>query len=104
MCTYLHGASSNEHRNVMAPYLLQWRSIQIAKKFGKTEYDFWGVAAPKEGGKQFHTYAWGETDKLNNVTRYKAGFGGTPISYPDAFEIPLKPFQYKLFQLAKKVF
>jgi len=104
VCTYLHGASSNEYRNVMAPYLLQWRSIQIAKKFGNSSYDFWGVAAPKEDGKTFHTYMWDEEDKLSNVTRYKVGFGGQPISYPDAFEIPLKPLQYKLFQFAKKIF
>lgn len=102
-CTYLHGASSNEYRNVMAPYLLQWRSIQFAKKFGNTAYDFWGVAAPVEGRKTFHTYSWDDSDKLSNVTRYKAGFGGTRKSYPDAFEVPLKNMQYKLFQLAKKV-
>ena len=103
VCTYLHGASSNEYRNVMAPYLLQWKSMQIAKKFGNKTYDFWGVAAPKQDGNTFHTYAWDDADKLSNVTRYKAGFGGKAISYPDACEMPLKPFQYKLFQLAKKV-
>ncbi|PIR03275.1 MAG: hypothetical protein COV60_01225 [Candidatus Magasanikbacteria bacterium CG11_big_fil_rev_8_21_14_0_20_43_7] len=102
-CTYLHGASSNEYRNLMAPYLLQWESIKIAKKFGNTEYDLWGVAAPKEHGKRFHNYSWDETDKLSTVTRYKAGFGGTVKSYPDAFEIPLRPALYRLFQLAKRV-
>ena len=101
--TYVHGASSNEYRNVMAPYLLQWRSIQIAKKFGNTSYDFWGVAAPQADGKTVHTYSWDDADRLSNVTRYKAGFGGKAVLYPDAFEIPLKSLQYKLFQFAKKV-
>lgn len=101
-CTYLHGASSNEYRNVMAPYLLQWHSIQFAKKFGNTAYDFWGVAAPQEEGKTFHTYTWNESDKLSNVTRYKAGFGGIVKSYPDACEVPLKPILYRLFRFLKK--
>jgi peptidoglycan pentaglycine glycine transferase (the first glycine) len=102
--TYLHGASSNEYRNIMAPYILQWKSIQFAKKNGDTSYDFWGVAAPKLGGKKFHTYSWDESDKLSNVTRYKAGFGGIVKSYPDAFEIPVKSMLYRLFRLAKKIF
>jgi len=102
-CTYLHGASSNEYRNVMAPYLLQWESIKFAKKFGNTEYDFWGVAAPKEHGKTFHIYSWDEQDSLSNVTRYKAGFGGEVISYPDAFEVVLKPVLYRLFRFVKKL-
>ena len=31
---YLYGASSNEHRNLMPNYLLQWRMIQWAVETG----------------------------------------------------------------------
>lgn len=100
---YLHGASSNEHRNVMATYLLQWESIKIAKKSGNCLYDFWGVAKPKSDGKTFHTYSWDEFDKLSDVTRYKAGFGGSLKSYGGAYEIPFRPVLYRVFKFVRKI-
>jgi lipid II:glycine glycyltransferase (peptidoglycan interpeptide bridge formation enzyme) len=103
VCTYLHGASGNAHRNLMAPYLLQWESIRIAKKFGNTQYDFFGVARPQTDGETFHTYSWNKADKLSGVTRYKAGFGGEVRSYPDAYEVPLRPVLYSCFRFLKKL-
>ena len=36
---YLHGASDYDFRNKMAPYLLQWETIQLAKSHDKKYYD-----------------------------------------------------------------
>lgn len=119
--TYLHGASSDEYRNLMAPYLLQWQGILLAKKLGAVNYDFGGVSpefvqsglAPsrrvelKEGTNKtitcYHNYCWEATHKWTGITRFKAGFGGSVKKYPQAVEVAFKPFLYKLFQLIKKI-
>ncbi len=40
---YFYGASSNDYRNIMPTYLLQWKAMQWAKAKGSSEYDLWGV-------------------------------------------------------------
>ena len=104
---YVHGASSNTNRNVMAPYLLQWYAIQYAKECGAKEYDFGGIAEKKEEGLGlttcFHKLCWSPTDKLSGVTRFKAGFGGYSLQYGNAFEYILRPVLYKMFCFAKKI-
>lgn len=86
--TYLHGASSHEYRNLMAPYLLHWEIIKEAKKIGYKYYDFWGIDEKKWPG----------------VTRFKKGFGGFEINYPGAFDLSTSKFWYKLYNLAKKFY
>lgn len=41
---YLYGASSNQHRNLMPNYLLQWEGIKYAISQNKDMYDFRGVS------------------------------------------------------------
>jgi len=79
--TYLHGASSREHREVMAPHLLHWNIIEEAKKRGMAFYDLWGVDEKRWPG----------------VTRFKRGFGGEEISYPETIDIIFRPFLYKIY-------
>ena len=40
---YLYGASTDEERNRMPTYLLQWEAMKWAKARGCEEYDLWGV-------------------------------------------------------------
>jgi lipid II:glycine glycyltransferase (peptidoglycan interpeptide bridge formation enzyme) len=86
--TYYYGASDHAHRNLMAPYLLQWEAIREAKRRGMKYYDFLGIAPP---GDKNHSYA--------GITEFKKKFGGKEVSYPTAFDIVYKPMLYKLYRL-----
>ena len=82
--TYMHGASSNEHREIMAPYALQWQVIKIAQEAGYKYYDFYGINEKKWPG----------------VTRFKLGFGGREIDYPGTFDVALN-WMYRLYKVAR---
>jgi lipid II:glycine glycyltransferase (peptidoglycan interpeptide bridge formation enzyme) len=41
--TYLYGASSSMHRQLMAPFALHWDAITEAQREGYRWYDFWGA-------------------------------------------------------------
>lgn len=90
--TYYYGASSNEHRNVMAPYLLHWHAISEAKAKGYKTYDFFGIAPENAVN-----HAWA------GVTEFKKKFGGTEISYQKPQEFVFKKALYYLYRTYKKV-
>ncbi len=83
--TYMHGASSNEHRNVMSPYLLHWHVIKLVKSWGFKKYDFFGIDEKKWPG----------------VTRFKKGFGGEEINYPGTFDLVFNKPLYIIYKLGR---
>lgn len=83
--TYVHGASSNDLRPLMAPYWLHWQIIQEAKKEGYKYYDLFGVDKVKWPG----------------VTRFKEGWGGDNITYPGTFDLVFNTGYYRLYQLLR---
>ncbi|HCJ45409.1 MAG: peptidoglycan bridge formation glycyltransferase FemA/FemB family protein [Candidatus Moranbacteria bacterium] len=88
---YLHGGSSDISRDVMAPYLLQWKQIEYAKDHGCTEYDFGGVhvVSSSEG-----TNDWG------GITRFKTGFSPrtNPRLFPGTYDMILDPMMYSFYK------
>lgn len=62
---YLYGASSNEYRNLMPNYLLQWRMMQWAVESGSRVYDFRGVSGDVS-----------EDNPHYGLYRFKQGFHG----------------------------
>ncbi|MDP2631542.1 MAG: peptidoglycan bridge formation glycyltransferase FemA/FemB family protein [Candidatus Uhrbacteria bacterium] len=91
--SYLHGATSNLHRNVMAQYALHWFLIEDAIAKGMSAFDFWGIA-PIDADEK-HSWA--------GITRYKLGFGGERLSMPGTFDLPTKHFVYSLYRMGKKL-
>lgn len=89
--TYLHGASSRLRREVMAPYLLHWKTMLEAREAGFSTYDFWGIAPE---GDECHPWA--------GFTRFKRGFGGTAVDYPGTYDLPIRRFWYTLYRLARR--
>ncbi len=91
--TYAHGASRSQHRQLMAPHLLQWESMRRAKQAGSTRYDFFGIA-PADAAP---THSW------QGITRFKLGFGGIRESYVGAYDFVFDSLGYAGFTMAKRL-
>ena len=63
--TYLYGASSSFRRNSMSTYALQWSAIQLARSWGCTSYDLFGVSPSED-----------KDHPMSSLTTFKKGFGG----------------------------
>ncbi|MBR2754021.1 peptidoglycan bridge formation glycyltransferase FemA/FemB family protein [Candidatus Saccharibacteria bacterium] len=89
----LQGAQSDIGRKLHATGILTIKLIEDAKEKGLSIFDFWGIAperAPKD-----HPWA--------GFTNFKKTFSGRQIDYAGTYDIPLKPFKYRLYQLLRKI-
>jgi lipid II:glycine glycyltransferase (peptidoglycan interpeptide bridge formation enzyme) len=90
---YYYGASSYEHRNLMAPYLLQWEAIRLAKAQGCTRYDLLGISAEQAP----------PDDPWWGITDFKRKFGGMVVSYPPEQEMVLRPIVKHMLGLKRRI-
>jgi lipid II:glycine glycyltransferase (peptidoglycan interpeptide bridge formation enzyme) len=93
--TFLHGASSDENKNLMAPYLLHWEIIKKVKEAGMKEYDFWGIITKKTDPKKIK--AW------QGFSRFKEGFGGEVVEYAGAYDFAFSKPWYFLYNLVRRI-
>ena len=89
--TYLYGASSGEHRNLMPAYALQWKAIEAAKAAGCADYDCFGI--PPDDSPD-HPMA--------GLYLFKTGFGGDSVHRVGSIDYPVAPLAYSLFRFAEK--
>jgi peptidoglycan pentaglycine glycine transferase (the first glycine) len=92
---YLYGASTDEERNRMPTYLLQWEAMKWAKDCGCLEYDLWGV--PDEEEETLEANFESRHDGLWGVYRFKRGFGGQLKRSAQALDQVYNPLLYKLY-------
>ena len=90
---YLYGASSNEHRNLMPNYLLQWEMIKIAIARKSDIYDLRGVSGVVD-----------ENHPQYGLYRFKKGFGAEFTEFLGEIYIPFKPLKYNLYKFSEKTF
>ncbi len=77
---YLYGASSNQYRNVMPNYQLQWEMIKWAVETGCDIYDFRGVSGDLT-----------PDNPLYGLYLFKKGFSGELTEFCGEFEMVYKP-------------
>ncbi len=92
---YLYGASTDEERNRMPTYVLQWEAMRWAKSKGADEYDLWGV--PDEDADVLEAQFERRSDGLWGVYRFKRGFGGVLNRAAPVMDKIYKPLLYRLY-------
>lgn len=90
---YMYGASSNDKRNLMAPYLVQWEGMRWARSRGAVVYDLWGIPDRLEEGEDL----WG-------VYRHKRGYGGEIVRYIGALDVVRAPLRHLAIEGAARPF
>ncbi len=89
--TYLYGASSNEGRNLMPAYVLQWKAMLDAKEAGCVAYDMYGIPPDDD-----------PTHPMHGLYRFKTGFGGAVVHRVGSHDVPLMPLAYGAYALAER--
>jgi lipid II:glycine glycyltransferase (peptidoglycan interpeptide bridge formation enzyme) len=110
--SYLYGASSDECREVMAPYLLHWEAMKLAKQKGCKFYDLLAVE-PFDNMQTANSYpqsaadgqrlAVGGKHKFSGITKFKEQFGGRKVHLVGGWDLVYKPTWYTLFKWAEKM-
>lgn len=98
---YFYGASTNEERNRMPTYLLQWEAIRWAREQGCTEYDLWGV--PDENLEILEAEFNNRRDGLWGIYRFKRGFGGELKRAEKPYDRVYKPLLYLAYKLLLRI-
>ncbi len=83
---YMYGMSTDQYRELMPNYLLQWEAIRLSRQLGCHTYDMWG--APD---------VFDESDSMWGVYRFKQGFNGLTARHLGAWDFSPRPFLYKIY-------
>lgn len=93
---YFYGASSDQHREKMPAYLLQWEAMRWARQHGCLEYDLWGV--PDEDEQVLEATFEQRGDGLWGVYRFKRGFGGELRRSAGPWDRVYQPLLYRFYR------
>lgn len=90
---YPYGASSREHREVMASNLLMWEALKLAKAEGCTSFDMWGALGPDADPK----------DKWFGFHKFKEGYSAPLMQSLPTHDLVINPPMYSLFKIGNSL-
>lgn len=94
--SYLYGASTNEGRELMPTYGVQWEAMKWAKAQGCTYYDMWGV--PDYDQEHLEENFQQKNEGLWGVYRFKRGWGGDLVRTVGPADRVYNKLTYKLYK------
>ena len=90
--TYLYGASSNNKREVMPNYAVQYGAMRSARAAGMQVYDLFGIPPSDD-----------PAHPMYGLYRFKTGFGGAIVRRPGCWDAPLAPLRYLAYARAERL-
>jgi Uncharacterized protein involved in methicillin resistance len=81
---FLYGASANIKRNMMAPSLMHWTAMLLARERGCVSYELGAVSPAADPAHPFY-----------GLYRFKTGFGGRIEYRSGSWDYPLMPDAYR---------
>ncbi len=90
---YPYGASSRNHRDVMAPNLLLWEIAKWAKKQGIKYFDLWGALGPHPD----------VNDPWYGFHRFKEGYNPKLIEFIGSYDLVINPVLYELYKIGDTI-
>lgn len=103
--TYLHGGTADLHRDVMAPYLLQWEQMKKAKALECTKYDFGGVKTNNSQQTVTNKQQSKNKNDWGGITKFKTGFSPNtaPTVFPGTYDIVLDSTVYFVYDISRHI-
>lgn len=90
---YMYAGSSDEYRELLPNYFMQWEIMKYAKARGALSYDFGGISGMEgESG-----------DKTPGLFAFKRRWGARSAARIGEFDYVFKPFWYRLMNFALKM-
>jgi len=87
---YPYGASSREHKKVMASNKIMWEAMLFGKKLGCQTFDLWGCLGPDPDPQ----------DPWYGFHRFKEGYGAKLVEFIGTFDLVLNHPLYRLYKVA----
>lgn len=87
---YPYGASSRNHREVMAPTLLLWEIARWGKQNGYKKFDLWGALGSNPD----------EHDPWYGFHRFKQGFNPNLVEFVGSYDLVFNSMLYQIYKIA----